>query len=121
VQSRFSLSTYETLRDRTSRETLIASDISERISLFTGARTLRLPADPHELLEINQDYLPVDYVLFSRELSRAGRAEEGSEDEAGLYQGYLDFVNAPEFLEQFSYDEKLPNGELLFKRKSGNE
>jgi 4-amino-4-deoxy-L-arabinose transferase-like glycosyltransferase len=121
VQSRFALSTYETLRDRTSRETLIASDISERISLFTGTRTLRLPADPHELLEINQDYLPVDYVLFSRELSRAGRAEEGSEDEAGLYQGYLDFVNAPEFLEQFSFDEKLPNGELLFKRKSGNE
>jgi 4-amino-4-deoxy-L-arabinose transferase-like glycosyltransferase len=121
VQSRFALRTYESLRDKTSRETLVASDISERVSVFVGTRTLRLPADPQELLEINREYLPVDYVLFSRELSQAGLAGEEAEDEAGLYRDYLDFVDEPAFLEQFSFDEKLPNGELLFKRKSGNE
>lgn len=121
VQSRFELRTYETLRSKTNRETLIASDISERISLFAGTRTLRLPAEPQELLEINREYLPVDYVLFSRELSQASQAEGETEEEAGLYRDYLDFVNEPAFLEQFAFDEKLPNGELLFKRKPGNE
>jgi hypothetical protein len=121
VQSRFALRTYEALREKASRETVIASDISERISLFTGARTIRLPDDPNDLLEIDREFLQVDYVLFSRDLSRTDPAGKDSEEEAGLYLDYLDFVEKPEFLEQFSFDEELPHGELLYKRRKGND
>jgi hypothetical protein len=113
----FELRTFEVLRKKTDRETLIASDISEQVSLYAGTRTLRLPADPLDLLEIHQKYLPVDYVLLSRASSRAGVSDEDEQAEAGLYLNYLDFIKQPIFLEQFTFDRTLPNGGLLFERK----
>jgi hypothetical protein len=113
----FELRTFEVLRKKTDRETLIASDISEQVSLYAGTRTLRLPADPLDLLEIHQKYIPVDYVLLSRASSRAGVSDEDEQAEAGLYLNYLDFIKQPIFLEQFTFDRTLPNGGLLFERK----
>jgi hypothetical protein len=113
----FELRTFEVLRKKTDRETVIASDISEQVSLYAGTRTLRLPADPLDLLEIHLKYLPVDYVLLSRASSRAGLSDEDEQAEAGLYLNYLDFIKQPIFLDQFTFDRTLPNGGLLFERK----
>jgi 4-amino-4-deoxy-L-arabinose transferase-like glycosyltransferase len=117
VQSSFDQKTYAFLKQNTKPGAIIAADISEQISLFTSRRTLRLPAYPAELLEIDRDYLPVDYVLLSRDLlarNPSGDEESGYHE---TYEGYLNFVDSPAFLDVYQMDEKLPNGAMLFKRK----
>jgi 4-amino-4-deoxy-L-arabinose transferase-like glycosyltransferase len=116
VQSTFDQKTYRFLKQNTKANEVIATDISEQISLFTERRTLRLPADPAELLEINRDYLPIDYVLLSRDLLARN---PGGDEESGYhetYEDYLNFVDSPEFLGVYQMDEKLPNGAMLFKK-----
>ncbi|MEJ2353834.1 MAG: hypothetical protein P8Y03_29000, partial [Anaerolineales bacterium] len=96
---------------------VIAADISEQISLFSSRRTLRLPADPAELLEIDRDYLPVDYVLLSRDLlarNPAGDEESGYHE---TYEDYLNFVDSAAFLDVYQMGEKLPNGAMLFRKR----
>jgi hypothetical protein len=117
VQSEFDLRTYKILVDQTDEETLIASDISERISAHIERRTLRLPSNPVELLEINQTYLPVDYLLLSKDLVRG---DLSNKDEVGYhetYDEYVNFVTTPEFLEVFAYEGQLPNGAALYIRR----
>ena len=117
VQSEFDLKAYETLIDQTDKETLIASDISERISAFTERRTLRLPSNPAELLEINRTYLPIDYLLLSKDLVRGDLSNQDEQGYHETYDEYIDFVTAPEFLQIYAFDERLPNGAELFVRK----
>jgi 4-amino-4-deoxy-L-arabinose transferase-like glycosyltransferase len=116
VQSSFDQKTYAFLKQNTKPGAVIAADISEQISLFSSRRTLRLPADPAELLEIDRDYLPVDYVLLSRDLLARNPAgdEEGGYHET--YEGYLNFVDSAAFLDIYQMGEKLPNGAMLFKK-----
>jgi hypothetical protein len=117
AQSEFDVRTYSILVDKTDEDTLIASDISERISAYTERRTLRLPSDPAELLEINQGYLPIDYLLLSKDLVRG---ELSDQDEPGYhetYDQYVAFVATAEFLEVFAYEDQLPNGAVLYIRK----
>ena len=115
--SEFDLRTYKLLANQTSEESLIAADISERISAHIERRTLRLPSNPAELLEINRTYLPVDYLLLSKDLVRG---QLSNKDETGYhetYDEYVSFVITPEFLEVFAYEGKLPNGAVLYVRK----
>ncbi|MCJ7660615.1 MAG: glycosyltransferase family 39 protein [Anaerolineales bacterium] len=117
VQSDFDLRTYKILMDKTDEEMLIASDISERISALIERRTLRLPSNPAELLEINQTYLPVDYLLLSKDLVRG---DLSNRDESGYhetYDDYVTFVTTQDFLQIYAFDERLPNGAELFVRK----
>lgn len=114
--SQFDQKAYEILNRRTEEGALIASDISEQVSLFTGRRTLRLPAEPAELLEIDMEYIQVDYVLLSRDLMIGSYAEDNDPGYHETYQNYEDFSTRPEFLEIYSLDERLPNGSLLFRR-----
>jgi len=122
AQSEFDLKTYNILMDETNEETLIASDISERISAMTERRTLRLPSNPAELLEINQNYLPVDYVLLSKDLVRGDLSDPDEQGYHETYDNYVHFVTTPEFLEVYDYEGRLPNGaELYIRKKSGKE
>ena len=117
VQSEFDLKAYELLMDQSDEETLIASDISERISAFIERRTLRLPSNPAELLEINQTYLPVDYLLLSKDLVRGDLSNKDEPGYHETYDDYSSFVTSPEFLEVFAYERTLPNGAVLYIRK----
>ncbi len=122
AQSEFDLKTYKILMDETNEEALIASDISERISAMTERRTLRLPSNPAELLQINQNYLPVDYVLLSKDLVRGDLSDPDEQGYHETYDNYVHFVTTPEFLEVYDYEGRLPNGAELYKsRKSGKE
>ena len=115
--SQFDQKTYDIVNRRTEEGSLIASDISEQVSLFTGRRTLRLPAEPAELLEIDTEYIQVDYVLLSRDLMIGSYAEDNEPGYHETYQDYEEFSTKPEFLDVYFLDERLPNGSLLFRRK----
>lgn len=117
VQSDFDLRTYKILMDKTDEEMLIASDISERISALIERRSLRLPSDPMELLEINQTYLPVDYLLLSKDLVRGNLSNKNEPGYHETYDDYVTFVTTPEFLDVFAHESQLPNGAVLFIRK----
>ena len=116
LYSFFEYRTYQMLTREFDPHSLVASDISEQLSLYTGRRTLRLPADPQELLAINQEYLPVDYVLISKDLWTGSSAvDEPNYHET--YQDYLPFIESTEFLSAYNFDTRLPNGAILFIRK----
>jgi 4-amino-4-deoxy-L-arabinose transferase-like glycosyltransferase len=122
-ESAFDRKAYEILKNELhiTRKTVIASDISERISSNVGSRTLRLPSNPAELLEIDQNYLPVDYVLLSKELLADSLAVEGETNYHETYGDYINFIDSPDFRQAFPDERRLPNGSLLFKSKDLEE
>jgi hypothetical protein len=111
---------YAALRAKLDRQAVVAADISEKISLRAGVRTVRLPAEPQELLEIDRDYLPIDYVLFSKDLWNSSLADASETSYHETYPDYVDFAASDPFLETFTFAERLPNGAMLF-RKKGSE
>lgn len=94
---------YEFMKKIASKNTIIASRISHKISLQVGCRTIRLPVFPVDLLEINDSYLPIDYVLLRRGLSKE-------------YADYKKFIKSEAFLNKFRFVKVLPDGSGLFKR-----
>jgi 4-amino-4-deoxy-L-arabinose transferase-like glycosyltransferase len=116
--SQFDQRSYEFITRQTGEDALIASDISEQISLFAGRRTLRLPAEPAELLSIDRDYIAVDFVLLSKDLSSGGSIEDDDPGYHETYQDYVAFTSSPEFLERYRLEEHLPNGSVLYQRNS---
>jgi hypothetical protein len=115
-QSRFDRDAYAQIMRIVPPEDLIAADISERISFYTGRRTLRLPSDPAELLEIDQKYLPVDYVLISKGLDQGDSGDPSEPGYHETYQDYDQFVVSLEFLDRFTLKRRLANGSILYQR-----
>ncbi|HEX6302975.1 MAG TPA: hypothetical protein VFZ76_02230, partial [Anaerolineales bacterium] len=115
--SQFDQRTYEILARKTGEDALIASDISEHISMFAARPSLRLPAEPAELLLIDRDYIHVDFVLLSKDLSSGGSVEDDDPGYHETYQDYVAFTASPEFLALYRLEERLPNGSVLYRRK----
>ena len=116
-ESSFDQKAYQILERKAGPQILFASDTPEKLSYVAGVRSLPLPADPQELLEINAHYLPIDYVLLSKEL---WTGEFGAEDEFNYhetYAAYIRFKDSPAFLEIYALEERLPNGALLYARR----
>lgn len=117
AQSDFDRRSYKILLRETDEDALIAANISEQVSAMIERRSLRLPSDPMELLEINRIYLPVDYVLLSKDLVRGNLSDQDEPGYHETYDGYVSFVTTPEFLEIYAYQEQLPNGAVLYVRR----
>ena len=117
AQSDFDRRSYKILLRETDEDALIAANISEQVSAMIERRSLRLPSDPMELLEINRTYLPVDYVLLSKDLVRGNLSDQDEPGYHETYDGYVSFVTTPEFLEIYAYEEQLPNGAVLYVRR----
>ena len=115
-ESIFDERTYRILNREIDEDTVIASDISEKISLYLDVRTIRLPSNPIELIEINDRYLPLNFVLISKELLSGSSADESETGYHEIYQDYIEFVNSPAFLQAFEFERPLPNGSVLYKR-----
>ena len=115
-QSDFDQEAYAQVLRTVPADALIATDISERTSFFTGRRTLRLPSDPAELLEIDQIYLQVDFVLISKGLNQGGTGDPAEPGYHETYTAYIPFVDSPEFLERFTLKRRLANGATLYQR-----
>ena len=96
---------YEFIKKIASKDTIIASSNSYKISLQVGCRTIRLPVFPVDLLKINDRYLPIDYVLINRKMAKKY-----------AHSDYGKFVKSDEFLRKFRFMKVLPDGPVLFKR-----
>jgi hypothetical protein len=94
-------------------DTVVASDVSYLFSLHAGTLALRLPLRPAELLEIHREYLPIDFVVLSRDAldPSKGRGLFGS------YAAYAAFIDTPEFRGAFRPADPFPDGSLVFRRR----
>ena len=102
------IESYTMVAESAPAESIIASDASYKVSLHATRRALRLPTNPKELLEINEKYISVDFVLLTG-CSVVPGSEEG-------HSTYCRFVSTPEFLSVFKLIKQLPNGALFFKK-----
>lgn len=118
---------YRILADLTEPRAVVASDVSYRVALWSDRLAVRLPApDPEELFEIDRDYLPVDYVLFSRKAAEAEPSpsvEDPCRGPAGVggffkspYGRYRALANSDRFRRTFTAVRTLPNGDVLYRR-----
>ncbi len=94
---------------------VIASDLSHRIALETPHRALRLPANPEELLEIDQEYLRLDYVLLSAKLMTGAKTKK--EAHFNAFETYRKFVRSSEFRSRYEEVPDLPGNTTLFRRR----
>lgn len=102
---------YELVKELTSNKAVIASDISPEVCFVTERRSLRLPQNPKELLEIHDRYIRIDYILIGRQIN-TWRLNYGS------YKTYPDFLSSPQFLDRYEIEKDLPNGAVLYKLRT---
>ncbi len=95
------LRSYEILRDLIGEGSVVISDLSAEVVLYNGNRTVRLPAHPEQILEIDAGYLPLDNVLISQRFLRPR---------------YRSFIESEDFLSRFELEARLPNEALLFRK-----
>jgi len=94
---------YEFIKQIADRNTIIAAHTSYIITLEAGCRSLRLPTFPVDLLKINDNYLPIDYILIPN-----WRLNPNT--------NYGKFIRSDEFTREFKFVKALPDGSFLFKR-----
>ncbi len=116
--SQAELESYESLRLLTDKESVIASDISYKISLYADRRTIQLPSDPKELLEISKTYLPIEYVLLSKRAMTKSSSKTEKPSLFETYEGYGDFAASQDFLKDFEVVTQLSDGMVLFGKRS---
>jgi 4-amino-4-deoxy-L-arabinose transferase-like glycosyltransferase len=97
------MKSYESIRTRVSGATIVAADTSYKISLYADCRSLRLPAFPRDLLKINDDHLPIDYIL-------------APQWRLNPRTSYGKFFGSSQFLKRFRRVEMMPDGSVLFER-----
>ncbi len=96
---------YEYLKQVTTRDSVIVSDISYQISTFVGCRSIRLPVFPADIIKINDNYLPIDYILISNNISPSY-----------IYSDYGTYIRSNVFLKRFKLMKILPDASALFTR-----
>jgi 4-amino-4-deoxy-L-arabinose transferase-like glycosyltransferase len=107
--------TFQILADLIEPDSVVASDISHKITLYDDLLTVRLPVNPDELLDISQNYLPIDYVVFSSKITDADPRTHSTM--FGNYTGYQGFMRSAAFLQNYELVRKLPNGAVLYRQR----
>jgi 4-amino-4-deoxy-L-arabinose transferase-like glycosyltransferase len=105
----------DALSNITGKKSVIASDVSFKLTLYNGNPTVRLPAFPEQLLEINNKYITIDYVLLSAPIVQTkplGEAPSLFEK----YSSYGNFINTRAFTEMYQCVARLPDGSTLYSR-----
>ena len=97
------MKSYKSIRARVSSGTIVAADTSYKVSVYAGCRSLRLPAFPRDLLKINDDYLPIDYILAPQWRLNSRTS-------------YGKLFRSSHFLKRFRRVEMMPDGSVLFER-----
>lgn len=107
---------FESLARYLSPEAITASDISYKVALNTGTRSIRLPSNPNELFDISDKFMHLDYVLISKGVV----AWSGEEQKPSLFETYTQynqFLNTDEFRGRFQFVAQLPDGSQLYKNR----
>lgn len=96
------LRSYEILTEVADRESVILSDLSLEVALLSGHRTIRPPLNPEEVFEIDRNYIPIDYLLFSGWF---------------MQSRYRAFVESETFGQEYRFLTALPNQARLFEKR----
>lgn len=107
-------SKFKTLSEITGQNSVIASDLSYEISLYNENPTIRLPAFPEQLLEINNKFITIDYVLLSASIAQFDMVDEPP-SLFETYSSYGHFINTQAFTETYQLVTKLSDGSILYK------
>ncbi len=107
---------YRELSSLVDEDQVVASDNSHMVSLYAQRHAIRLPIIPADLLEINEKYIPIDYVIFS-DLSLYRKKNPMEKPSIyGDYTVYRDFINAPEFKSHFQLRSRQPGVFTIYER-----
>lgn len=106
---------YQLLKKYVSPKNLMVANNSHKTALFTEIPSLRLPADPYELLEIDENYVAVDYILLSAYIVNAD-PNQITQDVWENYANYAEFIQTEVFLQKFEHITQLPDGSMLYKK-----
>ena len=115
-RGRGDLAFYESLAGSIGEDCVIASDISYKVSLYAGRRSVRLPADPNDLLEIDNKYLPIDYVLLSHRIVSPPTDMTNTSAAIRRYRRYAEFATSQNFRNKYQIAARQPLGILFVKR-----
>jgi len=107
---------YAFIKQAVRPDTLVACDVAYKVALYADCRALRLPAFPGELLKINDEYIPIDYVLISPRVFTPRPPNTPPLYET--YADYLDFIKSERFKEEFKFVRILPDRSALFQSTS---
>lgn len=96
---------FQALADIVKPESIIASDLSLEITVHNGNRTVRLPSEPGDILEIDGSYLRIDYLVISEHVARRDH--------------YRRFVESADFRQRYRMVTRLPNQARVYVRTVG--
>lgn len=103
-----------TLATRLDSDTIIVSDVSSKVAMHAGMRTIRLPQEPADLFTLETEYGLVDAVLLSR---RVFSDEASDQTVFANYYKYSETVESREFKRMWVEDEPVAGGLRLFLRR----
>jgi hypothetical protein len=109
---------YDSLGSLVPPDAVVASDASEKVSLLTDRRAIRLPYNPPELLEIHEDYLDLDYILLSPKVFQPPAEKRGSSTLFATYEAYGPFSRSKPFLERYRMVSQGADGSVLYASRS---
>jgi hypothetical protein len=96
---------------------IVASDQSERVALHAGRRSVRIPLDPAQLLELDERYLRIDYVVLGPAIEGLGTPRQRVPIAYRKYRAWAGFTRSPAFERRFRRERRLPNGLVVYARR----
>jgi hypothetical protein len=100
---------------------IVASDVSERVALHAQRRSVRLPLDPEQLLELDAELLRIDHLVLGPVIERLGERQRRVPIPYRKYRAWSGFAESPEFQQRFERVRELPNGLVLYTRRASRD
>ncbi|MAB80618.1 MAG: hypothetical protein CMJ89_14795 [Planctomycetes bacterium] len=100
-----------------SEEALIASDVSFALALDARRRSVRLPTYPDDLLTLDDEVRPIDFVYISRFVPLHSKRKEPRATLFATYAHYGTFLSEPGFLDRYRMLRSFPDGGRLYGKR----
>jgi 4-amino-4-deoxy-L-arabinose transferase-like glycosyltransferase len=92
---------------------IVAAEESWNVALYANTRSLRMPIPPEDLLTIDRDYMPVDYVLIEPDYDRSLNLRQ--------LRSTAEFQQSAQFQSRYRLAVKLRSGAYLYERRITSE
>jgi len=107
----------EGLRELCSEGSVIASDASHVIALDARRRSVRLPTYGEDLLTLDAEVRPIDFVFASARIPASSRRSEPRPTLFPNYAHYGSFLSSPAFLSRYALVQRFPDGARLYAKR----
>jgi hypothetical protein len=105
------------LAESIEEDAVVASAESFMFALLAERRSVRLPDDPADLLEIDERYLPIDYVFLSRRVMSGRKPVSERKQVYSSYEAYISFIKTQAFKSRYELVRRLPERGGLYRRR----